>query len=42
MQKVTNFLEQHVQWVAIGLGALFALSQVLLYLDRMGVGKFDL
>jgi hypothetical protein len=25
MQKVTNFLEQHVQWVAIALGALFAL-----------------
>src|SRR5215212_38699 len=25
MQKVTNFLEQNVQWVAISLGALFAL-----------------
>ncbi len=25
MQKLTKFLEQHVQWVAIGLGALFAL-----------------
>ena len=25
MEKVTNFLEQHVQWVALGLGALWLL-----------------
>lgn len=26
----------------VGFGAVFAFSQFLLYLDRMGVGKFDL
>src|SRR5215510_13617216 len=32
MQKLTNFLEQHVQWVAIGLGGLFALWMAWGYL----------
>ena len=31
MQKVTAFLEQHVQWVAIGLGALFCLYMIYAY-----------
>ena len=31
MQKVTEFLEQHVQWIAIGLGALFCLYMTWSY-----------
>src|SRR5688500_2538847 len=31
MQKVTAFLEQHVQWVAIALGALFVLYMTYSY-----------
>ena len=31
MQKVTAFLEQHVQWIAIGLGALFCLYMTYSY-----------
>src|SRR5688572_21331698 len=31
MQKVTAFLEQHVQWIAIGLGALFCLYMAYSY-----------
>jgi hypothetical protein len=31
MQKVTAFLEQHVQWIAIGLGALFCLYMIYAY-----------
>jgi hypothetical protein len=31
MQKVTAFLEQHIQWIAIGLGALFVLYMTYSY-----------
>ena len=31
MQKVIDFLEKHVQWVALGLGGLFLLLMVYLY-----------
>jgi len=31
MQKVTAFLEQHIQWLAIGLGALFCLFMIWSY-----------
>jgi hypothetical protein len=31
MQKVTAFLEQHIQWLAIGLGALFVLYMTYSY-----------
>src|SRR4051812_10566663 len=31
MQKVTAFLEQHIQWIAIGLGALFVLFMTYSY-----------
>lgn len=31
MQKVTAFLEQHLQWIAIGLGALFCLYMTYSY-----------
>src|SRR5688500_16190462 len=31
MQKVTDFLEQNVQWIAIGLGVLFVLFMTWSY-----------
>src|SRR4051812_31535453 len=32
MKKVTDFLEQHVQWVALGLGAVYLLWMVYGYI----------
>jgi hypothetical protein len=52
MQKVINILEQHVQWIAIGLGALFVLfmtysyvltppAQVLIAQTTLSPGQVD-
>src|SRR5439155_27355897 len=52
MQKVTEFLEKNVQWVAIGLGALFVLFMVWTYVinppaqvtiagQQLGPGEVD-
>ena len=43
MQKVTAFLEQHVQWIAIGLGALFCLYMIYGYvITPPAVAELDL
>src|SRR5687768_10505167 len=46
MQKVTDFLEKNVEWVAIGLGALFMLfmtySYVLNPVAQVKIGQEDL
>lgn len=39
MQKVTQFLEKNVEWVAVGAGALFLLWMVYLYLLMPPVSK---
>jgi len=52
MQKVTEFLEKHVQWVAIALGAAFVLYMAYAYVltppasveiggEKYGPGEID-
>src|SRR3954462_11509562 len=52
MQKVTEWLEKNVQWIAIGIGGLFMLYMIWLYVlspvaevkigqDNLGPGEVD-
>src|SRR6218665_403554 len=52
MQKIVDILEQHVQWIAIGLGALFVLFMTWTYVlnpvagvesgqEKLGPGEVD-